>query len=373
VIEPQIKEQWWVAVEKPFVVPHSTIPTIPSGTETTLKHLMREAVATGLVKINPERFEKIYFHWIDNLHDWCISRQIWYGHRIPAWYKDGETRVSIASPGSGWEQESDTLDTWFSSGLWTLSTMGWPNETADRKAFHPTSVLETGYDIIFFWVARMILMTTFLTGEVPFKEVYLHGLVRDEKGRKMSKSLGNIIDPLTVIDKYGTDAVRLSLIMGGAPGNDVKLSEDRIRGYKHFANKVWNISRFVLMSSDKVNTNPLLTEDETLVEEALGVAREVTQYIDDRRLDLAADTVYHYLWHTFADKHLEESKEILRSENAQAVHSRATALVECLMISLKLLHPFMPFVTESIWQEIPELGTLNSKRRDLLMIESWPV
>ena len=210
----------------------------PDGKEYTLKEWMREAVEGGETKILPERFERVYYHWIDNLRDWCISRQIWFGHRIPAWFRGDEVKVQIKSPSADWEQDPDVLDTWFSSGLWTFSTLGWPDKTEDLKTYHPTVVLETGYDILFFWVARMILMSGFLVGEVPFTQVYLHGLVRDAKGRKMSKSLGNIIDPLDMIEKYGADATRLSLIIGAAPGNDIKLSEDRVRGYKHFANKL---------------------------------------------------------------------------------------------------------------------------------------
>lgn len=238
IIEPQIKKQWFIDVNK----------KIP-GRNITLKELMRNAVESEKIKILPERFKKIYYHWIDNLRDWCISRQIWYGHRIPVWYRGDEMRVDIEPPkDKDWEQDPDTLDTWFSSGLWTFSTLGWPEKTEDLKTYHPTSVLETGYDILFFWVARMILMSGYLLKDIPFHTVYLHGLVRDKQGRKMSKSIGNIIDPLDMIAKYGADATRLSLIIGAAPGSDVKLSEDKVRGYKYFANKVWNAARFVTMS-----------------------------------------------------------------------------------------------------------------------------
>ncbi|MDR3571889.1 MAG: valine--tRNA ligase, partial [Candidatus Pacebacteria bacterium] len=239
VIEPQIKRQWFVAVDKAV--------KLPSGETKSMKQHMHDVVAEGHIKIMPERFEKVYYHWAEILRDWCISRQIWFGHRIPAWYKGTEVYVGRTAPeGEGWEQDPDVLDTWFSSGLWTFSTLGWPEQTPDLANFHPTSVLETGYDILFFWVARMVLMTGALVGSIPFRNVYLHGLVRDGQGRKMSKSLGNIIDPLVMIEKYGADATRLSLIIGAQIGNDLKLSEDRVRGYKHFANKVWNIARFVL-------------------------------------------------------------------------------------------------------------------------------
>ncbi len=355
-IEPQIKRQWFVAVDKKV--------EFPDGKTATLKERMREAVSSGNTIILPERFEKIYYHWINNLRDWCISRQIWFGHRIPAWFKGDEVRVGIDSPGPEWEQDPDTLDTWFSSGLWTFSTLGWPDETADLKTFHPTSVLETGYDILFFWVARMILMSTFLLGEVPFRKVYLHGLVRDAQGRKMSKSLGNIIDPLVMTEKYGADAARLSLIIGAAPGNDIKLSEDRVRGYKNFANKIWNISRFVLENNGGSGT--LSEDDRKIVDEAFAVARSATSNIDAFRLDLAADEIYHFVWDRFAAEILEESKSILKGSDTAAKESRSAALFEVLMVSLKLLHPFMPYVTEAIWQELPE------KEGELLMVARWP-
>ena len=564
IIEPQIKLQWFVAVNKEFVIPHSEIPGILSGSQTTLKTLMRKAVESGATKIVPDRFEKVYYNWIDNLRDWCISRQIWYGHRIPVWYclgckqpaidaeiksrwflvRHGETegnakrivqghgntplnengksqarlageklknqdieliissdigrcketaeiiaqatgaeiifdealrerfmgeaegltyeetkerfdpwksydessgnmetvrqleeRVSesfanhkknhghknvvIVSHGGAirwllksiknetfaeatssmvtqnaevlsldilntactkcgndlFEQDPDTLDTWFSSGLWTFSTLGWPNKTPDLETYHPTSVLETGYDILFFWIARMILMSGFLLGTVPFRNVYLHGLVRDDKGRKMSKSLGNIIDPLTMIEKYGADAARLSLIVGASPGNDVKLSEDRVRGYKHFANKIWNISRFVLENSEIGHRMSNLEErDNKLIEETRTIAREVSEHIDNFRLDLAADTIYHFVWHRFADEIIEESKPILSSGGGSAsggkdsaeAESRRHTLYTILDTSLRLLHPFMPFVTEAIWQELPKKDT------ELLMVAKWP-
>ena len=362
IIEPQIKRQWFIDVNKEVKFPDGT---------TSLKQKMREAVSSGDTKIMPERFEKIYYHWIDNLRDWCISRQIWFGHRIPAWFKGDEVKVSIESPGDGWVQDEDTLDTWFSSGLWTFSTLGWPEETADLKTYHPTTVLETGYDILFFWVARMILMSTFLRGEVPFKNVYLHGLVRDGQGRKMSKSLGNIIDPLTMIAKYGADAARLSLIIGASMGNDVKLSEDRVRGYKHFANKLWNITRFVLENTEGLTLDDGFDDrnefDSALREERRATFEEVTKHIDTFRLDLAADKLYHYIWDRFADEIIEDSKRVFKDGSEDEKKRRRMFLLYTLDWILKGLHPFMPFVTEAIWQQLPK------KESDLLMVAKWPV
>jgi valyl-tRNA synthetase len=343
----------------------------PDGRLMTLKERMREAVDSGSIAIAPERFDKTYYHWIDNLRDWNISRQIWFGHRIPAWFKDEEVKVQLESPGEGWSQDPDTLDTWFSSGLWTFSTLGWPEDTADMRTYHPTNVLETGYDILFFWVARMILMSTFLVGEVPFKNVYLHGLVRDGKGQKMSKSKGNIIDPLEMIEKYGADATRLSLIVGAAPGNDMPLSEDKIRGYKNFANKLWNISRFVLSNSEGIALSPkaqLSARDQEILDGFYATAKEVGGDIEKFGLYLAAEKAYHYVWDELAANILEESKPILNGSDESAKLARRQVLIECLTGSLKLLHPFMPFVTEAVWQRLPE----GIKDAEFLMISKWP-
>tara|TARA_B100000508_G_scaffold140487_1_gene141721 strand:- start:5806 stop:8022 length:2217 start_codon:yes stop_codon:yes gene_type:complete len=370
-IEPQIKEQWFIDVNKEFTMGPSEIPGIKEGETVTLKKLMIAAVEQNGVSIFPDRFERVYYNWINNLHDWCISRQIWYGHRIPAWFKDGEVKVQVESPGDDWKQDPDTLDTWFSSGLWTMSTLGWPENTDDFKNFHPTSVLETGYDILFFWVARMILMTTYLTGQVPFKNVYLHGLVRDEKGKKMSKSLGNIIDPLDMIKKFGADATRLSLIVGAAPGNDVPLSEDKIRAYKKFANKLWNISRFVLtnIADADWDAKPNYSDrDEEILKELNATITEVTGDIEKFSLYLGAEKAYHYVWHDLADKVLEESKEILNGDDTEAKLARQHVLKECLIASLKMLHPFMPFVTETVWQNTPDA----IKDHEILMVAKWP-
>jgi valyl-tRNA synthetase len=314
----------------------------------------------------------VYFNWITNLQDWCISRQIWFGHRIPVWYRGEEIYCDIVAPaGDGWEQDHDTLDTWFSSGLWTFSTLGWPEQTDDLKTYHPTTILETGYDILFFWVARMILMSTYHTGQVPFKNVYLHGLVRDEKGKKMSKSLGNVIDPLTMIEQYGADATRLSLIIGAAPGNDMPLSENKVKGYKNFANKVWNISRFVLthtIDADLAAPATLSARDEEILATLRQTVTDVSLEIEKFNLYLAGEKAYHYIWHELADKVLEESKPILAGMDAHEKSARQAVLSECLTTSLKLLHPFMPFVTEAVWQQLPK----TMKNSNLLMVEKWP-
>ncbi len=370
-IEPQIKEQWFINVNKEFTMGHSEVPGVAEGDTVTLKSLMIAAVENGGVAIFPDRFNKTYFHWITNLRDWCISRQIWYGHRIPAWFKDGEVKVQIENPGEGWQQDPDTLDTWFSSGLWTFSTLGWPAKTPDLETYHPTTVLETGYDILFFWVARMILMSTFHLGQVPFKNVYLHGLVRDEKNRKMSKSLGNTVDPLTMIEKYGADATRLSLIIGAAPGNDVPLSENRVKGYKNFANKIWNITRFILTHTsdmDAGSTAPKSARDEEILAGLRSAVADVTGEIERFNLYLAGEKAYHYVWSELADVILEESKPILAGEDKEVRAARQAVLAECLTTSLKLLHPFMPYVTEAIWQELPR----HMKDTDILMVSSWP-
>ncbi|HYF10569.1 MAG TPA: valine--tRNA ligase [Candidatus Paceibacterota bacterium] len=371
VIEPQIMKQWFVNVNKPFTLRHSRIPGLAAGSQTTLKELMLHVITSGATEIIPDNFSKIYLHFINNLRDWCISRQIWYGHRIPVWYKKGSENREILvcpdfAPDDSWEQDPDTLDTWFSSGLWTFSTLGWPEETPDLKLYHPTSVLETGYDILFFWVARMILMAGYHLGDIPFKTVYLHGLVRDAQGRKMSKSLGNIIDPRTLIDKYGADAARMSLVIGNTPGTDIKLSEDKVRGYKLFANKIWNIARFIFTNAPGADPSAAYTPvDAERRAEFDALAQDVTKDLEEYRFYMAAEKIYHYLWDTFASKIIEESKPLMKSTDAAVIESRKRLLTEVFRDSLKLLHPFMPFVTEEIWKSLP--GT-----KSLLIVESWP-
>lgn len=344
IIEPLPKLQWFIDVNKP----------ISYRDNKSLKQLMQDAIRIDGIKIIPEYFEKVYFHWIDNLRDWCISRQIWYGHRIPVWYKKNGERDEIytgieAPTEEGWSQDQDTLDTWFSSGLWTFSTLGWPEQTKDLSIYHPTDVLETGYDILPFWVARMILMTKYALNTIPFKSVYFHGLVRDAKGQKMSKSLGNALDPLEIAQKYGADAGRMALIFGTAPGTDSKISEDKIKGQKHFANKIWNITRFVM---SQPNTGELRQD---LKNEFDALALSITRDLDAFRLHTAAETLYNYIWTRFADEILEASKK---------EEGYGATLHYILEGSLKLLHPFMPFVTETLWE------TLGHDT--LLMVSPWP-
>lgn len=377
IVEPLPKLQWFIDVEKSFTIENSAIPSITSGSEISLKELMEKAVTGGGVSFVTERFEKTYLHWAKNLRPWCISRQIWFGHRIPVWYRvNAEDREEIycglESPqGEGWTQDPDVLDTWFSAALWTFTTLGWPNQTEDLKTYHPTTLIETGHDILLFWVARMIMMSGFFVGQVPFKTVYMHGLVRDGQGRKISKSLGNNIDPVDMAQKYGMDAVRISLVMGMTPGTDSKISEDKIRGYKHFANKLWNISRFTLTSlnnTDVPTVIELKEADKAILSELKALISAVESHFANHRIDLAGEAIYQYAWHRFADEIIEESKPILQSSDTNSVLSRQYVLKEILITILKLLHPFMPFVTEAVWQELPK----SYKDSDLLLVAKWP-
>lgn len=372
IIEPLPKLQWFIAVNKEFVIPHSEINGIESGSKTTLKEIMRKAVEGNQIEILPDHFNKTYFHWINNLGDWCISRQIWYGHRVPVWYKENELYCGTEAPvGEGWLQDEDTLDTWFSSGLWTFSTLGWPEKTKDLEIYHPTDVLETGYEILFFWVARMILMTGFNIGTIPFKKVYLNGTVRDGQGRKMSKSLGNGIDPIDIADKFGADAGRMALMVGSAPGIDTKISEDKIKGYKHFANKLWNISRFVLQATEEYKYDENFaawTDKDNELRTYLNKENEqITKEIEDLKLHIASERIYQYVWNEFAAKIIEESKPILKDGSPEEKASRAQFLLRTLKYILIVLHPFMPYVTEEIWSMMP------FSKNKLLMIEKWPI
>lgn len=356
-IEPLTSEQWFVAVDK----------EIP-GREKTLKELAINAVRSEEIKILPDKFNKIYYHWMNNLHDWCISRQIWWGHRIPVWYsEDGdiivahdEQEAQDKAQGKKIKQDEDTLDTWFSSSLWTFSTLGWPEETKDFKEFHPTSVLETGYDIIFFWVARMILMTEYILKDKPFDIVYLHGIIRDKEGKKMSKSLGNGIDPIDMIDKFGTDALRLSLIIGSSPGADLRLYEEKIAGYRNFVNKLWNISRFIFGSVGKIyriskQPQPKTLADRWILAEFNKLIEQVTSDFDNYRFSSAGEKIYEFSWSKLADWYLEISK-IEKGKDEILLY-----ILERLLV---LSHPFTPYVTEVIWQQF---ATDN-----LLMVDKWP-
>lgn len=381
IIEPLPKLQWFLAVNKPFTIKHSEMKGITAGQEITLAQAMKHVVESGQINIAPDHFAKTYFHWVNNLRDWCISRQLWYGHRIPVWYKGSvsnpdEIFCGVDAPtGDGWQQDEDTLDTWFSAGMWTFSTLGWPEATSDFKSFHPTDVLETGYDILPFWVMRMILMSSYHTGQIPFKDVFLHGLVRDSQNRKMSKSLGNIIDPLDMTAKYGTDALRFALIFNTSAGTDMALAEDKIKGMKHFGNKLWNIARFVLANIDENNATKILqtpkpiTEADTLILQKLSeTTTTVTKALEIFRLHEAAQTLYDYVWKEFADVYIEASKAQLADETTK--QNTQVILLRVLTEILKLLHPFMPFITEVLWQE---LKTNKLVRDELLMVTDWPI
>jgi len=361
-IEPLISDQWFLDVNK----------KLKHLDDKSLKERMVEVVKGGDIEIIPDRFNKTYFHWIENLRDWCVSRQIWWGHRIPVWYCDDCGRdkpiVQTETPSEcsncknkALVQDDDTLDTWYSSGLWTFSALGWPDKTEDLEYFHPTSVLETGYDILFFWVARMILMSIYVFNEKPFDTVYLHGLVRDIQGRKMSKSLDNGIDPLDMIEKYGTDAVRLALVVGSTPGNDMRLSEDKIAGYRNFTNKVWNIARFVLMNvdvkefkSDDIDESKLNKADKWILTSYNQLIDEVTNDLESYHLSNYGQKVYDFLWNEYASWYVEITK----------VHPNNDVLSHVFTGLLKLLHPYMPFVTEAIW------GMLDQP--EMLIESEWP-
>lgn len=356
IIEPQIMKQWFVAVNKPFK---------HFGVETTLKNLMRKAVEGKDVTITPDRFEKVYFHWIENLRDWCISRQIWYGHRIPVWYRNTEIFCGVEAPNEdGWVQDEDTLDTWFSSGMWTFSTLGWPDKTLDLTTFHPTNLLETGHDILFFWVARMILFSEYALNQPPFKDVYLHGLVRDTQGRKMSKSLGNVLDPRDLSVKYGTDALRMSLLVANGPGNDLKLGEEKVKAYKMFANKIWNATRFVMEKTVDLKEDGVFNnEDERTYNAWKEVRKDITLDLENHRLHLASQKIYDYFWKVFCDE-IIETRKIRIMENSDKT-SAQTLLVTLLREQIITLHPFMPFITEEIWKYI------KKDEDSLLMITVW--
>ncbi len=355
-VEPRVSKQWFVKME-PLAKPAI------------------EAVKKGETKFIPERFDKIYYHWMENIKDWCISRQLWWGHRIPAYYCDdcGEVIVAKDAPhecpkchSTKLTQDPDTLDTWFSSALWPFSTLGWPDKTKELDYFYPTSTLVTGYDIIFFWVARMIFSGIEHMGEVPFKTVLIHGLVRDPQGRKMSKSLGNGVDPLQEIDKYGADALRFTLATGNSPGNDMRYLPERVEASRNFANKIWNAARFILMNLDDEEPAPhipenLAVEDKWIISKFNTLAKDVTENLEKFELGLAVQKLYDFIWDVFCDWYIEIAKIRLNSDD------KATAkavLVYVMSGCMKLLHPFMPFITEEIWQTLPHDG-------ESIMISDW--
>ncbi len=346
-IEPQIKDQWFVKMAP-------------------LAKRAIEAVNDGSVRFIPSNYEKIFRYWMENTLDWNISRQIVWGIPIPAWEKDGDWKASLLSPGEGWSRDGDTFDTWFSSGQWPLLVTNYP-EGKDFSTYYPTDVMETGHDLIFKWVPRMVIFGLYLADTAPFHTVYLHGLVNDANGKKMSKSKGNVVNPLDLTSKYGTDALRMALVVGNTPGTDLALREDKVKGYKHFANKLWNITRFVLENTQGADLDaPLTAPDQAHLATLDEIIKDATKDLDEYRIYLAAEKLYHYTWHELADKILEESKPILNGEDATAKASRQALLLTLLDRVVKLLHPFMPFVTEEIYQSIP------TKQSEFLMIEKWP-
>ena len=362
-IEPHISEQWFVKME-PLAKPAI------------------EAVRKGKVEFVPERFDKIYYNWMENIQDWCISRQLWWGHRIPAYYcqECGEVIVSKEEPhkctkcrSTNLKQDEDTLDTWFSSALWPFSTLGWPEQTEDYNYFYPTSTLVTGYDIIFFWVARMIFSALEHTGQVPFNKVFIHGIVRDSLGRKMSKSLGNGIDPLEIIAKYGTDALRFSLVLGISPGNDIRYMPEKLESASNFANKLWNASKFVLsnmpedsskLAEDKLPAN-LCYEDKWILSKLNKLVKEVTNNLENFELGIATQKIYDFIWNEFCDWYIEMVKSRLYDENCTTKFAAQYTLNKVLKDSLKLLHPVMPFVTEKIYMQLYH-------NDESIMISKWP-
>ncbi len=359
IVEPRISKQWFVKMQ-PLAEPAV------------------EVVKNGEIKLIPSRFEKTYYNWMENIKDWCISRQLWWGHRIPAWYCEecGEMTVSgtdveaCLKCGGKVKQDEDTLDTWFSSALWPFSTLGWPDNTLDLKYFYPTSTLVTGYDIIFFWVARMIFSGLEYTGKAPFNTVLFHGIVRDAQGRKMSKSLGNGIDPLEEIEKYGADALRFTLATGNTPGNDMRYSAERVEASRNFANKLWNAARFVLMNLGEDEPAPyvpenLELEDKWVLSKFNNLVKEVTDNLEKYEIGLAVSKLYDFIWDVYCDWYIELTKVRLNSDDEQKKATAKGVLVYVLSNTLKLLHPFMPFITEEIWQALPHEG-------DSIMVSSWP-
>ena len=356
-IEPQLKKQWFIAMK-------------------TLADKTKEAINTKEVSFVTDRYRKVALHWLENIQDWNISRQIVWGIPIPAkictdcdhgMVDIEDTTTACEKCGGKVRPEEDTFDTWFSSGQWPYITLGYP-DGKDYKTHYPTTVMETGHDILFFWVLRMVMLGIYRTGSVPFRTIYLHGLVRDGKGEKMSKSKGNVIDPTEVAKEYGVDAMRMAYLIGSVPGESINFSLDNIRGYRKFANKMWNIGRFVLTEAGDAKTTAYTDGDKTRVEEWEKLIKEVTEDMEHYRFHLAGEKLYHYLWHTFADTVIEESKPVLAEGTPEEKESKKTMLIHIYTEALKAFHPFMPFVTEAIWNHIPK----THKKRDMLITEPWP-
>ena len=359
VVEPRVSTQWFVRMEplaKPAV----------------------DVVKNGEIRFIPDRMDKIYYNWMENIKDWCISRQLWWGHQIPAWYCDcGETIVSETEPqvcpkcgGTHLKRDEDTLDTWFSSALWPFSTLGWPEKTPELEYFYPTDTLVTGYDIIFFWVARMIFSGLEHMGEIPFKTVFFHGLIRDAQGRKMSKSLGNGVDPLDIIAEYGADALRFTLVTGNSPGNDMRFSEEKVAASRNFANKIWNAARFILMNIEGKDIGcalpeKLYTSDKWILNRFNSVTAAVTENLEKFELGMAVSKLYDFIWDDFCDWYIELAKIRMNGSDAESADSARRVLVWVMSNTLKLLHPFMPFITEEIWQTLPHEG-------EALIVAKWP-
>jgi valyl-tRNA synthetase len=371
VIEPLISKQWFVMM-RPLATP------------------AMGAVKYGLMKIVPERFNKVYMDWLENIHDWCISRQLWWGHRIPVWYCDtcdqmtvSREDIAVCSHCDSTEihQDEDVLDTWFSSWLWPFSTLGWPEVTPDLLRYYPTSVMETGYDIIFFWVARMAMAGMHFLGNIPFHTIYLHGLVRDAKGEKMSKSKNNVVDPIDVMDQYGTDALRFTLATSSSPGNDMKLVPERIIGNRNFANKIWNVSRFVLMTTGEIGggiptidgVQPATLADRWILSRLAKLTKEVTRLIDEFQLGEAGRQINDFFWSDFADWYLEIAKVQMQGDETSR-HTTAGILRAVLDQSMRLLHPYMPFVTEEVWQHLYRACEQSKDRwpASALIVAPWP-
>ena len=359
VVEPRVSTQWFVKME-PLAKPAI------------------DAVKDGDIRFIPERMDKVYYNWMENIKDWCISRQLWWGHQIPAWYCEcGETIVSETVPavcpkcgGTHLTRDPDTLDTWFSSALWPFSTLGWPDNTEELKYFYPTNTLVTGYDIIFFWVARMIFSGLEHMGEVPFNTVFFHGLIRDAQGRKMSKSLGNGVDPLDVISVYGADALRFTLVTGNSPGNDLRFSEEKVSASRNFANKIWNAARFILMNIEGKDIDcalpkKLYTSDKWILNRFNNVTAAVTENLEKFELGMAVSKLYDFIWDDFCDWYIELAKIRMNGADEESADSARRVLVWTMSSTLKLLHPFMPYITEEIWQTLPHDG-------EALIVAKWP-